>query len=214
MAEQLGLHHLGRHRGAVDRHEQVVRAIGRVVDGTGGQLLAGSRLAGDQHGRARRADLADLLEHALHGGAVPEEAGLGRRGLFPQVVVLELEPFARQHPLDGELEDLHVERTQQVVLRTQLHGLHRGGDGALGRHDDGGRGDRARRHPAQQLDAVGDRHAQVGQHQIHLLALEHRQRLATVRGDQDAMPELLEHDLEDAPHVGFVIDHQHRDSAH
>ena len=54
VAEQLRLGDLGRDGAAVDRHERACGARGELVDGTGGDLLAGAALALDEHGKARR----------------------------------------------------------------------------------------------------------------------------------------------------------------
>src|SRR5260370_27069883 len=70
MAEELGSDEAGRQRRAVDGDEGPF-AIGRaLMDRAGNQLLAGAALAGDQHRRVGRAELADLIIDPLHARAV------------------------------------------------------------------------------------------------------------------------------------------------
>src|SRR5438105_14114682 len=79
MTEDLALEQRFGNRGAVNRDERERRARTQLVNRLRGQLLAGSRLAPDQHRRARR---RGLLDHAIDGADVrtvadhPAEAAL------------------------------------------------------------------------------------------------------------------------------------------
>src|SRR4051794_7585692 len=79
VAEDLALEQRLGNRRAVDRHERERRARAQLVDGLRDQLLAGARLAGDQHRRLRRRRLLDHAIHTADAGAVaddPSEASL------------------------------------------------------------------------------------------------------------------------------------------
>ena len=63
VAEELRLDQILRQRRAVHLDERLLRARRVVVDRVRDQLLAGARLAAQQHRRVRRRDLRDLLVH-------------------------------------------------------------------------------------------------------------------------------------------------------
>src|SRR6185436_7786492 len=94
VAEQLGLDQAVGQRGAADFDERLLRAQRAVVDGVGDQLLAGARLAADQHGRAGAGDLRDLLEDLPQRPAAAHQVGeaVPLAQLLAQVRVLVDQP--------------------------------------------------------------------------------------------------------------------------
>ena len=66
VAEELRLDQRVGQRRAAHLDERLLRAQRVVVDGVRDQLLAGARLAADEHGRVGRRDLRDLLVHLPH----------------------------------------------------------------------------------------------------------------------------------------------------
>ena len=70
--EQLALQKLPGHRGAVDLDEWPGPARGEVMDRACDELLAGSRLARDEHGDVDAGRLAEDLARLQHLGAAPE----------------------------------------------------------------------------------------------------------------------------------------------
>ena len=66
VAEQLGLEQVLRDRRGVDRDERPGRARAVPVQRARDELLAGARLAGDEHRRVRLRQPADRAEHLLH----------------------------------------------------------------------------------------------------------------------------------------------------
>src|SRR5919197_1582866 len=60
-------------RGAAHFHERLARAQRVVVDRVRYQLLAGPRLAANQHGRVRSRDLRHLLIDLPHGDAAADQ---------------------------------------------------------------------------------------------------------------------------------------------
>ena len=73
VAEDLALEQRLRNRRAVDRDERKRRARAELVDRLRDQLLAGARLAGDQHRRAGRRRLLDHLVDLPHLRAVADQ---------------------------------------------------------------------------------------------------------------------------------------------
>ena len=71
VAEELALHHLARHGGAVEGDERFVGAMRVGVDGAREDLLAGAALAGDQDAGVRRRDAFGQI-HGLAHAAVDD----------------------------------------------------------------------------------------------------------------------------------------------
>ena len=74
VAEQLALQNVLAQRGAVQGHEGLVLPRAVLVDGLGDQLLAGARLALDQHAGVGRGDAFQPLDHVVHLRAVADDA--------------------------------------------------------------------------------------------------------------------------------------------
>jgi hypothetical protein len=74
VAEQLRFQQRLRQCRAVDGDEGPAGAVRKVVHGAGDQLLAGARLAGDQHAGAHRRHALDQLEDARHRRRVADDA--------------------------------------------------------------------------------------------------------------------------------------------
>ena len=174
VAEQLGLEQVLLQRRAVDLDERAVRAVGIVVDRAGDELLAGARLAADQHGRIAPRHLLHDRQHLLQraAGAHDVVEVVDVLLLVAQVVHLVLEVPELDRLLDLQLHLLDLERLLDEVERADLHRLDGGVDRPEGRHEDHGRArlDRPRR--AQHVHAVGATHAQVGQHDVELVVLQ------------------------------------------
>ena len=58
IAKQLGLEHVAGNRGAVERHERAIGAVGRAMDDAREHLLAGAGLAREEHRQYARGDPA------------------------------------------------------------------------------------------------------------------------------------------------------------
>jgi hypothetical protein len=111
------------------------------------QLLSGSRLARDQHRRARLRKTSDAAKDFLHGGRLAKNLGrdLGR------LDDLGLAPAFVQGPAD-ELDGLvDVERLGQVLVGTALERGHRRIEVRVRRHHDDRHGRIALLHGSEQL---------------------------------------------------------------
>jgi len=169
--EELGLENGLRQGRAVDRYEGSVGPLGGSVDGPRDQLLAGARLAEQEHRRHRRRG----LHHGVH------EAAPGQRLADDRLVPLGLELSTQRAVLAHQVALLErlahgahhlgaLERLGHEVVRPVPHGIDRVLDGAVGGHEDGlGLGGNA----AAGLEEIEPRHPghhQIGQQHRHGLA--------------------------------------------
>jgi len=95
VTEELTLEELPRNRRTVHRDQRAITAMAPFVDATRDHLFARTRFALDQHARIRWGDKVDLLQHALKGRTLTDDA-LGETNVdfFAEVAVLELETGA------------------------------------------------------------------------------------------------------------------------
>ena len=168
VTEQLGLEDLARERAAVNRYERPRGSRRVFVDRPGDELLAGAALAQDQYRRIGGGHAIDDPQHLVHPGALGQETAEGRGagcvGAQGHVVANELALLRRLAHDDVELFDLG--RLGQVIVGTELHGLHRGGDLLEARQHDDLRRLRERRQLAQDVDAFLVRHPHVQHHDV------------------------------------------------
>src|SRR5262245_46550511 len=125
VTEELALHELPRERGAVHLDQGPGVTGAPLVDGVGHQLLAGPARSTNEHGQVGVRDLADDIEHPLHGRALPDQAlkAMALGDLLAEQLQVAPQRHAFQHPLDDQLELVIVERLRQVVRRAGLHRL-------------------------------------------------------------------------------------------
>ena len=164
MAEDLALEQRFGNRRAVDRDERERRARAELMDRLRDQLLAGARLAGDEHRRRGGRRQFDHLVNLPHLRAVPDERSEG--AVFAKLTAQRLHLAHRLEPLDDfveqHLQSMDLDRLRQIVVGALLHRLDRALDGPL-------RGQQQRRHVggallgqrAQQCEPVHARHHQV-----------------------------------------------------
>src|SRR5438093_2004586 len=183
VAEELALEERVREGGAVERAEAAALALALEVDGAGGQLLTGPRLAVDEDGgivlRQHADGLEDLVHDAVAAHHVGERVAVGE--LAAEVADLVEQAALLEDLLGGEEDLLLLERLGDVVARTLLDRL----DGAL---DAGVAGDHdhvevgpAVADLARSADAVGTRGRQIYDRERELVLLQQPQRLERVR---------------------------------
>ena len=169
MAEELGLQEPSRQGRAVHLDERAGRARRGPVDGFRRELLAGARLAADQHGRVRAGRLEDrrirLAQAAVSTDHHPPRARASQ--LAPERGVLLDQPRVLDGPPHEELDLVRLEGLRDVVEGALLHSFHGGRDRPV-RSDDYDRHRPASRlgHAFQQVDATHPRHLQVGDHHV------------------------------------------------
>src|SRR5262249_36596714 len=106
VAEELALDERRRDRRAVDADERSLSTRRVLVQRARDELLAGARLAGDEHRRRRVRHLLDEAEDLLEAGRAPHEAEASlRRRRRERGRVLE-DARVRAHRLVDDLADL------------------------------------------------------------------------------------------------------------
>ena len=126
--------------------------------------------------------------------------------LEPEVLLPEL--LALQGVAHHDLELVHVEGLQQVVVGPQLQGGHRRLRGAEGGHDDDHGLRRRRLDVAQDLDAVSVGELDVRDDEVHRAPGQHRGGHRPALRGQHLEAFLAEHDREQLAHGLLVVDHQ------
>ncbi|EDM79044.1 hypothetical protein PPSIR1_10590 [Plesiocystis pacifica SIR-1] len=122
VAEELGLDQVLGDGPAVDRHEGALGPGRAVVDLVGDELLAGARLAGDQHGDVGAGDLVDPLVDLDHLGARADDRAeldvleaVGQLGLLVAQLVEQGRVLEEERGLGGEhLQGLELGGGEQV----------------------------------------------------------------------------------------------------
>ena len=174
--EQLALEQRLGNGGAVDRDKRKGRARAQLVDRLGDELLAGARLAVDQHRGGRRRGLLDDLVDLADRGTVADDPA--ERAVVAQLAPQPLDLTQRRLPLDRLVEQhaqpLGVDRLAQVVIGAFLHGGDRRVDGALRRQDQHGQAVQLLAQGTEQIEAGPPRHHQIahddrGAERRHLL---------------------------------------------
>ena len=216
MTEELGLHQGLGNRSAVDRHERLVAARRLLVHGARDELLAGPALAGDHDGRPAVGRLADRLEDFQDARTLPDESV--EPVLAPQLAfelpILLLQPLALERVGDGEPQLVELERLGDVVIRAELHRLHRRLGRSEGGHDEHHRSRRVLLRGAQNGEAVHLPHAEVGDDQVERVALERLDGGFAAVGQRHGIADLPQHDAEQLSHALLVVDDQHAGFSH
>src|SRR6516225_4012416 len=93
VAEELTLEQFRRDRSAIDPYQRPLAAKTALMQRRRDQLLPGSGLAEDQHGRVRWGDQRNLFEHGAQGGAAADNFAERQRLVyfFAQMVALPLQ---------------------------------------------------------------------------------------------------------------------------
>src|SRR5262249_43471448 len=115
VAEQLAFQEPRRDGSAVELDESPVPPRTQIVKGASDQLLARARLPADEHGRARRCDSLDLLQHPAESGALPNNLIeiVIPSDLLPQVEILLGQPVFQFGDL---LVSLHVLTRERKLI--------------------------------------------------------------------------------------------------
>ena len=218
MAEELAVEQRLGDGAAVDRHERLLGARAAGVDRPRDELLPGAALAGDEDGAGVGGDGVDRPIELEHGRAAADDVAesLRARDLDAQPRVLALEIADAQHVFDRHQELVGIAGLDEIVVRAELHRLHRGlGAPVAGEHDrrwrdqpplTAARG--VRLQAAQQLHAVHHRHVEIGDDDLESRRGELVERLLSVAGDRDRVAAPGEDLGEGARHVRLVLDEQ------
>ncbi len=206
--EQLRFEQRLGHRRAVDRDERPARPRAVVVDRPRDQLLAGARLAQQQHGHVARRDPPDQLEHALHRRAAADDPlAVGPRAAGEAARAAA--PAARDRGPQRLDQRRRVERLLHVVERARAHRGDRPRAAAVRRDDDRRRRPAPHRQLLEQRRAVAVGQAQVEQHRVDRLAGQRRARLGQRRGLAHREAVVAQQVAQRLARRGVVLDQQH-----
>ena len=154
-----------------------------MVDRARDELLAGSRLAANQHGRVALGHLLHDAEHALERIALADDAieivdvVLG----MPQIVELVAHAPHLERLLDLHFHFFDLEGLLHVVERAAFHGFHGRMHRSEGGHQDhGGRG-MERLGGAEHVEAVAAAHLEIAQHDVEMPVVKPLDRLVAIR---------------------------------
>jgi hypothetical protein len=153
------------------RQEGRALAAAHLVHGLRGELLAGARLAHQQHGRRGRRDAAELIVELLHRRARAEQVAVAPElsQLLAQLADLGAQLASARHAPQHRAQPLDVHRLHHVIGGAQAQRLH----GALDARVTGDQhhlGRLARLEVVDQLDALTVGQLQVGEQHIGLQA--------------------------------------------
>ena len=156
-----------------------------------------------------------MVEDRRHGGGDAHDAVQAVRvselGLEEEVLLLEL--LALEGVAHDDLQLVHVEGLDQVVVGPELQGGHRGLRGAEGGHDDDDRLGGGRLDVAQDLDAVAVGQLDVGDDHVHRALGDRRRRpAARLSAATTSKPSLRSMMAEHLAHGLLVVDDQDRSS--
>jgi hypothetical protein len=211
VAEELALDEALRDGTAVDGDEGLLAARSLLVDGARHHLLPGAALPGDEHGGARRGHLLDQLVHLLDGGRGAEDglaAGPALAHPVAEDAVLRHQGAVLERLLHHQLQLLHLEGLQHVVVGAGLHGQDGGlGGGEGGHHHHLGAG-RGRLHRVQDVEAGAAAEAQVGDDEIVGRAGQPRERAGRVGLRHHLVTGAAEQDPEQLPDRLLVVHDQ------
>ena len=210
MAEQRTLHQSLGKSGAVDGDEGLVGARTLVVDRPGEQLLAGARLALDQHGRAGDGDSAHDLHRPAKRLAVahqsapsPDLDDLAAKGLvFPP------QPDHLQRLADRHIERLRLDRLGEVVDRSRFDGDHGVLDTRVAGHDDDRNLVAFAVQLGEEVEPGEAGHAVVGDDEVDGRPGDHAHRIFDARHQDRAVARSAECVLQDDTDGRLVVDAQ------
>src|SRR5690606_37609625 len=211
VAEQLGLEQVFRDCAAVERHERGVTAIALAVDEARDELLAGSALAGDQHGRRVACDLRGNLERARHGGRLRDDLAVAS---LDADFLAQARDFAAQRLtllglLEREHELVRTERLGEVVVGAALHRLDGHLDAAVGGHDDDHALAIGLAVAVEEVEPAEAGHAHVAEDDVGLQLQRPAQTLLAVTRGEDLVAFFGEDEGNGLPETRLVVDNQY-----
>ncbi len=176
-----------------------------MVQQTGHHLFAGAGFAFDQNRGTRRRDLLDDLGNLGDFRRFADQAVelVGLFDLLGKLLVFRLQIAAAQGALEQHFDLVEIERLGDEVPGPAAHRLDGGVHRAVGGHHDGHRRLRQRERRVQQIHPGLAAHPQIGQQQLHRLALQNGHRLRRAGGGVNV--ELLLQRAAQAVTRGFLV---------
>ncbi|MDT4849731.1 hypothetical protein FQZ97_838590 [compost metagenome] len=226
-AKEFGLDEILWNGAAVHRHERTAAAVAAVVHGTCHQLLAGARLAQDQHRRHAGGHLFNAALDLHDAGGTADDArerlqARGRRWGAAHGFCTAGRAVARAHLVAHQRMALalhrlrhrvaqlfQVHRFGEVVERARLERLHRVVGRTKGGDDDALLGALGVGELAQQLQSQAIGQAHVGDQHVKALLGQPLACLGEVGGGHHRMALAQQGELVQRAQVGLVVDDEH-----
>ena len=213
VAEELALDQLGGDRRAVDRHERALRARAGLVQRARHDLLAGARLALQQHRARHLPDPAHHRAQLLDRGRVPDQADRIRRQpgqLAPQHEVLARQPRALEAALDRVEDLVDAEGLEDEVRCAAAQRVDRSLHVGEGGDQDHVAGVAVLAQLVQPFDAGLARQRDVEDQQVEMQARHQRRGVLGIARGLHHAAAAGERALEEVAHALLVVHHQHR----
>ena len=212
MSEKLTFDEIGRDGAAVDHNERTGFTFARLVNGPDDELFARAALAADQHGSVGRRELPHQRERGFHLVGHADNIFEPVRRL--KLVLQFLDPAFERHHLHGARNDdqklVVVERLFEIIESPFLHGLHRGANLSMRRHNDRSTvGLALAPKDLHHLQSIHPGHFEVQQdHGRHELSIEFQSRLAGF-GHLHFIAILSQQCGQNGTYARLIIDNQH-----
>ena len=177
------------------------------------ELLAGARLAGEEHGAVAPRDALHEREHRAQRRVVGDDV-VGR--VEARQARVHHRMLAREPPLLPRAAHEHVDlrhpvRLGEVVVGAELHRADRAVDRRVPRDDDDLGGRRILPHRAQHLEAVHRGHQDVEERDVEALRAQRVERRAAIRALRHVAAALDEELREHGAQMRLVLRHEHFD---
>ena len=215
IAEEFALDQRGHQRAAIDGNKRASGKGTAKMNGARDELFSSTAFAGDEHGRACIFEARDHAQHFLNlRGRAHDAVGGGFRvhALAQEFVFLDQADFLRQSPQKEPQFFQRRKRFGDVVVRTQLHGLDGGFDGAVAGHERDFGARQKFLHLLQKFQARHVRHDHIGKNHVHRLLFEQGQgRLATI-GFQTDEPQRFTHGDAELADALLIVDDEQTDA--
>ena len=164
VAEKLGFDDVGGQGRAVDGDEIALGPAAEIMERARHDLLAGARLAKDQHIHIGVGKRADLFAQTLDAQRSPDEAGshfVAAVECRAQDAVFQNQPTLFERAFDDRVEPRDGEGLLDEIIGPDAHGIDRHLHVAMAGDQDDGKGGIDGERLAQQVEPVDPRHADV-----------------------------------------------------
>lgn len=201
MAEEFALEEIGGDRRAIDRNEGARPAAAEIVNGARHHLLAGPRLAGDEHGHIAIGEPSDPLLDLAHRRTRADQpalrsGGRRRRG------------GGGEHAAEKVGERLAPDRLGEIVKSPETHGLDGGETARRGGDDRNRRGGGTGHDVGEYGKPLAPRQTEIEEDRLHAARPESGEPLGSVRGKGGLVAEIGDGLGKAFPKGRIVVDDQ------
>src|ERR1700722_178771 len=182
MTEKLTFDQLRCERRAVKRDKTRLVAIAKIMDRVRNQFLTGPALADEENGGSARGNLANGVEDFMHRPGFTDEVFQPETLIYLvaelNILLLRLASLDSSRDLEPEFVDVYG--LGHKVVGSALHRFNGGGNRAIGGHQQANRRSRPLKDLLDQRHSVFPTQPQIGQDQIDMVRIQHRQGLLCI----------------------------------